>query len=67
MERKNGIDGDMGSKTVSAVKAFQTANGLSATGEYCGNTHAALMNAIKKLEDGGINTSFSIKVKAWSV
>ena len=64
---KNGVDGDMGSKTVSAVKAFQTANGLSATGEYCGNTHAALMNAIKKLEDGDVNTSFSIKVKAWSV
>lgn len=64
---KNGIDGNMGSKTVNAVKAFQTANGLSVTGEYCKNTHKALMDVIKKLEGEDASSSFPIKVSTWSV
>lgn len=44
---KYGADGDYGSATFDAVKAFQTANKLTADGVYGARTHAALMDAIK--------------------
>ena len=67
---KDGVDGDMGAKTVNAVKAFQTVNGLEADGEYGSKTHAAMLAAVKnigadKAEDAA--TEFSIKVTSWSV
>ena len=40
------IDGDFGSKTNAAVKAFQEAQGLEADGEYGEKSHKALMEAI---------------------
>ena len=39
-------DGDFGSKTAAAVKAFQEANDLTADGEYGENSHKAMMEAI---------------------
>lgn len=50
-----GADGQYGSETVNAVKAFQKWAGLSADGEYGPDTHKALMLAINELhadEDG---------------
>lgn len=41
------IDGDFGSKTQSAVKKFQKANGLTADGEYGPQSHKALLNLIE--------------------
>ena len=40
------VDGDFGSKTESAVKAFQKKAGLKQDGKYGDQTHAALMAAI---------------------
>lgn len=40
------IDGDFGSKTDAAVKAFQEAQGLEVDGEYGEKSHKALMAAI---------------------
>ena len=41
---KYGADGEYGSETMDAVKAFQQANKLTADGIYGPNTHAALMS-----------------------
>lgn len=46
-----GADGDFGSETEGAVKAYQAANGLAADGQYGSLTHAELMNDIAGLED----------------
>lgn len=40
--QRDGIDGDYGSKTAAAVKAFQKAAGLTADGIYGPKSHAAL-------------------------
>lgn len=40
---KDGIDGDYGSKTVDAVRAFQKKQGIGIDGEYGSKTHKALM------------------------
>lgn len=64
---RNGVDGDFGSKTEKAVKSFQKANGLEVDGEYGKNTHAALLAAIKEPEAASGGSTFSIKVKSWSV
>ncbi len=40
--QRDGIDGDYGSKTVAAVKAFQQAAGLTVDGIYGPKSHAAL-------------------------
>lgn len=42
---KDGVDGDYGSKTVEAVKAYQTANGLTVNGKYDEATHAVMSGA----------------------
>ena len=46
-----GADGDFGSATEKALKAFQKDKMLTADGEYCEKSHAALMAAIEKLND----------------
>ena len=40
------VDGDFGSKTEAAVKAFQKKAGLKQDGKYGDQTHAALMDAV---------------------
>lgn len=42
---KDGVDGSYGSKTVAAVKAYQTAKGIPASGEYDAATHEAMTGA----------------------
>lgn len=49
-----GIDGDFGSKTEEAVKAFQTDAKLTVDGEFGEKTHATLMSAIDALDDAQI-------------
>lgn len=46
-----GIDGDFGSKTENALKAFQEDKGLKSDGEYGEKSHAALMAAIEAKND----------------
>lgn len=43
---KYGADGDFGSETLEAVKAFQKAEGLEVDGKYGEKSHAALMDAV---------------------
>lgn len=64
---KDGVDGDMGSKTVKAVKEFQTENGLEVDGKYGKKTHAAMLEAIKKVDEPASMDEFTIKVTSWSV
>ncbi len=65
--KKDGVDGDMGSKTVNAVKGFQAAHDLEVDGKYGKKTHAAMLEAIKNIGEDGTTTDFAIKVKSWSV
>ena len=44
----NGVDGDFGSKTEEALKAFQRAQGLNATGTYNTATREAMAKAISQ-------------------
>ena len=46
-----GADGDFGSRTETALKAFQTDRGLEADGEFGEKSHAAMMAAIDALDD----------------
>ena len=43
---KYGADGDFGSETEEAVRAFQKAEGLEVDGKYGEKSHAALMDAL---------------------
>lgn len=47
----SGADGDFGSATKRALKAFQTDQNLDADGEYGEKTHAALMAALDRKAD----------------
>lgn len=47
-----GADGEYGSETESAVKAFQKAEGLEEDGKYGDKTHAALMDAVANDDEG---------------
>lgn len=47
----SGIDGDFGSKTETALKAFQRDHDLKTDGEFGKKSHAALMAAIDVLDD----------------
>lgn len=67
-----GADGDFGSKTRSALKAFQKEHGLEADGEYGQRSHVALQAALEKLN--GVPTStpeqvgdLKIKSGSWNV
>lgn len=63
--KKDGVDGNMGTKTVNAVKEFQAANDLEVDGKYGKKSHAAMMKNMQgatKPESG-----FKIKVTSWSV
>ena len=46
-----GADGDFGDDTEKALKAFQTEHGLEADGEYGPKSHAAMLEALEKLND----------------
>lgn len=59
---RDGIDGDCGSKTIMAIKDFQTAHGLTADGKYDDKTHAAMMKAIGNTQSDDGNTEFKIRV-----
>lgn len=48
---EKGTDGDFGSKTEDALKAFQTDMNLNTDGEFGEESHAALMTAIDKLDE----------------
>ena len=48
---KYGADGEYGSETVSAVKAFQKDHGLDVDGEYGEKSHAAMEKALVELDD----------------
>lgn len=48
-----GADGDFGSETEKALKAFQKAEGLTADGKYGDRSHAALMDALADDEEDG--------------
>ena len=60
--RKDGVDGDCGSKTVQAIEDFQGSHGLEVDGQYGKKTHAAMQEALKD-----ITTEFTIKVNGRSV
>ena len=47
-----GADGQYGSETEKAVKAFQKTEGLTQDGKYGDKTHAALMEALADADDG---------------
>lgn len=49
---RHGADGEYGSETESAVKAFQKAEGLEEDGKYGDKTHAALMDAVADDDEG---------------
>ena len=46
------VDGEFGSKTEAAVKAFQKKAGLKQDGKYGDQTHAALMSAVAEADAG---------------
>jgi len=50
--QKNGVDGDFGSKTETALKKFQSDYGLTATGTYNADTRAMMETAINALGTG---------------
>lgn len=49
---KYGADGDFGSETLTALKAFQSKIGVKADGIYGTETHAALMAAVADQDEG---------------
>lgn len=49
---KNGVDGEFGSKTQTALKQFQKACGLAQTGTYNADTRAAMSKALTTLSAG---------------
>lgn len=49
---KFGTDGDFGSETLTAVKAFQSKIGVKSDGIYGTETHAALMAAVADQDEG---------------
>ena len=67
-----GADGEYGPATESAVKAFQSAQGLDADGEYGPLTHAALMRTLGGQEDGVSSEpeaagGLTVKAGTWNV
>ncbi len=53
---KYGADGDFGSETENAVKAFQKKIGVKVDGKYGDETHAALMDAVADDDEGNDTT-----------
>lgn len=64
---KYGADGECGSKTVEAIKAFQKKNGLSVDGEYGAKSHAKLQEALASTGSLGSVASFEICVTGKTV
>lgn len=67
---KDGVDGNMGTKTVAAVKQFQAEKGLEVDGKYGPKTHTAMLEAVKNANEGktdNVTEGFPIKVESWSV
>ena len=67
-----GADGDFGSKTRSALKAFQKEHGLDDDGEYGPKTHAAIQAALEKLNNVPLPApeqvgDLKIKSGSWNV
>ena len=54
-----GADGDFGSETEAAVKAYQQKNGLEADGKYGPRTHAELMGGVAELDGDGDDVAVS--------
>lgn len=63
-EKKNGVDGECGAKTVVAIKSFQREHGLSADGEYGSKSHTAMINVMAGRSEA---QSFEILVTGGSV
>ncbi len=49
---KYGADGEFGSETETAIKAFQKKDSIKADGIYGSDTHTALMDAVADADDG---------------
>ena len=47
---KNGVDGEFGTKTDTAVRSFQSNHGLEIDGKYGKKSHAAMLEALAKLD-----------------
>lgn len=47
---KDGVDGSFGSKTDTAVRSFQSNHGLEIDGKYGKKSHAAMLEALAKLD-----------------
>lgn len=67
-----GADGDFGTATEEAVKAFQTHHRLTVDGEYGPKSHAALMAEIDKLDDVPTVTpdhagNLKVKTGSWNI
>lgn len=64
---KYGADGECGSKTVEAIKAFQKDNGLSVDGEYGAKSHAKMQKVLASADSSGGASSFEICVTGKTV
>lgn len=56
-KNKDGVDGSFGTKTDTAVRNFQSSRGLESDGKYGSKTHAAMLEALAKLESETDETS----------
>lgn len=56
-ENKDGVDGSFGTKTDTAVRSFQSSHGLENDGKYGSKTHAAMLEALAKLDSETGETS----------
>lgn len=63
------VDGQFGSKTEAAVKAFQKKAGIKQDGKYGDQTHAALMAAVAEDDQKACRTALpsDTKMDKWSL
>lgn len=62
-----GADGDFGSGTLSAVRAFQKDHGLSVDGQYGSKSHAAMVNALEKPSSATTPSTKAVTITGGSV